>query len=104
MLARRLKKPVPCDLTVVMGVNVDEAGSHDHASGIDNFGCVSLETSAALYCHDDTVGDGDIAHETVGSGAVDDCAIGDLEIEHGVPPSENSNVTTWSYGHSYGAL
>jgi hypothetical protein len=30
-----------------------------------------LETSAALYCHDDTVSDGDIAHETVGSGAVD---------------------------------
>ena len=103
MLARRLKEAVPRDLTVVMGMNIDKARSHDHAGGINNFDCIALESPAALNCHDDAVGDGDIANESVGTGAVDNRAIGDLEIEHGVPPSENSNATTWSCGYSYSA-
>ena len=36
MCARRLEQSIPTDLAVIVGVNVNKAGRHEHAVCIDN--------------------------------------------------------------------
>src|SRR5471030_472850 len=82
MPGRDAEHAIPQDLRVVVGVHVDEAGRDNLARGVDR-GCgwpIDLAQG-----HDLAVLDADVAREARLSGAVDDGAARDLQVEgHGV--------------------
>ena len=91
---RRLKQCVPAHLTVVVGVDVDEARSHHMPCRIDGFGGVGrlqaghlrVVGAAADNVGDHAVLDADIRLIALRAGSVDDGATGDLQVEHESPP------------------
>ena len=80
---------VPADLAVVVGVDVDEAGRDEVATGVDlpvaGFG------DAAVGCGDDgrdrAAPHRDVAGEGGSPGSVDDAGVSDDEISHWCTPS-----------------
>src|SRR6185437_15904102 len=78
---RDAEEPVPQDLRVVMGVDVDEAGGDDAARRVNGLACLAR---GIAQCHDLAAADADIAGIARLAGAVDDGAAADLEVErHG---------------------
>ena len=78
---RRLEDRVPCGLTVVVRVHVDEPWSDEHAGRVDRLGGFAVERPVR-HGDDDAVLRRDVAVEASGSGAVDDRAAGDLQVVH----------------------
>ena len=82
----RFEQPVPADLPVVVGVDVDEPWRHDPAGGIDALHRLSLKTAvvavAAPHFDDHTVGDSDISPKRLPAGAVHNGATGDRQVVH----------------------
>ena len=78
---RRVQFVVPGDLAVVVGVAVDEAGCDDEPGGVDGSGGVTRRRRSDVDDH--AVFDGDVADETVCSGAVDDGTAADLQVVQG---------------------
>ncbi len=72
---------VPGRLTVIVGVDVDEAGRDEEAARVDLIlaGRCDLADGG-----DDAVVDGDIALEGRRAGAIDNGAVADDEVVHGV--------------------
>ena len=80
---RRLEGVVPRDLAVVVGMEIEEAGGDDRAVGVDLPAAPSVDRTDL----DDGVAvDGDVAGERRGSGAVDDGAASNDDVEHGHAP------------------
>ncbi len=90
VIAGRFEHGVPAHLSVVVGMDVDESGGHDSAGGIDGFGRVTgqcgVVRTAPMYLDDLAVLDRDVGGEPVRTGAVDDSAAGDFQIEHVLLP------------------
>ena len=78
---RRLEQRVPRGLTVVVRVDVDEAGGDEHAVGIDGLGRVTVERRLR-HRDDHAVLHRDVAGDARGAGTVDDRAVGDLDVVH----------------------
>ena len=76
---RRRNLRVPGDLTVVMGVDVDPAGSDHQSVGIDPTPSRSIDCADF---GDDAVGDRDVGRPWFGTRAVDNGAVGDDQIVH----------------------
>lgn len=66
--------------SVVVGVDVDEAGRHGEARGVEDPGCVALRCPDG---GDATVLDGDVSGIRWRTGAVDDRPAADHEVEGG---------------------
>jgi hypothetical protein len=84
----RLQQAVPADLAVVVGVDVDEAGSDDAIRRVDRlYGTTAepgiVDAATATHLHDPAVFDADIGCIAVGASSVDDGAADDLQVEHG---------------------
>jgi hypothetical protein len=79
---RRRQQRVPGDLAVVVGVDVDPAGRHHQPIGVDRAGGRTLDVA---HVGDDAVGDGDVGGAAGLPGAVDEVAVADDEVVHGVP-------------------
>ncbi len=77
---RRIQDRVPGRLTVVVRVDVDEAGRDDAPGRVDDLACVAVDVLADGDDH--AVADGDVTHEPGTTGAVDDRPTGDLQLEH----------------------
>ena len=75
--ARRLEQAVPCGLTVVVSVDVDEAGRDDETGRFENFRGVA---EVVADSRDPTVADRDVGEETWRSRPVDDGAASDDQI------------------------
>ena len=92
--ARRLQQSVPADLTVVVGVDVDEPGCHDASGCVDVLRRLGVQTAvvalAAPDLDNDPVLDPDIGPERRATGAVDNGSSGDRQVVHAassaVPP------------------
>ena len=92
--ARRLQQSVPADLTVVVGVDVDEPGCDDASGCVDVLRRLSVQTAvvalAAPDLDNDPVLDPDIGPERRATGAVDNGSSGDRQVVHAassaVPP------------------
>lgn len=69
---------VPCRLTVIMGMNVDEAGRHDQAAGVDPLPGLAGYLSDL---HDLAVSDANVGHETIRAGAIHDRSATDDQIK-----------------------
>ena len=80
--ARRRELAVPCGLTVVVGVHVDEAGGHEQTVGVDG---LARRTADPSDLDDASVVDCDVAGVQLGTGAVDDRARAEYQIVHAVP-------------------
>jgi hypothetical protein len=84
--AGRLQQAVPAHLPVVVGVDIDEAGGYHLPCRVDGFGGrtahFGVAGSAADDVDDHAVLDADVGAEAIRTGAVDDSATGDLEVEH----------------------
>ncbi len=78
---RRLEDRVPRGLTVVVRVHVDEPGRDEHPGRVDGLRGFAVER-AARDRDDHAVLHRDITVESVGAGAVDDRAAGDLQVVH----------------------
>ena len=68
---------VPNRLTVVMGMNVDEAGCDDAAAGVDLFGAATVNLADCAYF---AIVDGDVAVDWGAAGAVDEGAVAHHQI------------------------
>ena len=80
---RRLEQRVPRGLAVVVRVDVDEAGRDEQAGGVDGLGRVTVERPT---CDTATITPSFTATSPTkrgGAGAVDDRAVGDLDVVHG---------------------
>src|SRR5205085_7421698 len=80
---RRRRVRVPGRLAVIVGVNVDEAGRHDAAFGVDLLGTSARDLADNS---DAPVPDGDIGLARCGPRAVDHRAVADDEailLDHG---------------------
>ncbi len=74
-----------------MGVQVDEAGRHDQAAGIDGF--VGLGRSDMADLGDPAVLDADVAPEAWQAAAVDDHAAANYAIVSGHDSSVSPNLS-----------
>ncbi|CAG7209929.1 hypothetical protein PICSAR30_03446 [Mycobacterium avium subsp. paratuberculosis] len=89
--AGRLEQTVPAHLAVVVGVDVDEAGSHDFPCGIDGFGGLGGRQAAGLGAvgaddvDDLAVPDADVGAIALRARPVDDGSAGDFQVEHETP-------------------
>jgi hypothetical protein len=84
--AGRFQQAVPADLTVVVRVDVDEAGRDDLPGRVDRLGRIAFQRGAsrpaATNLHDLAVPDGHIGLEPVRARPVDNGSACDLEVEH----------------------
>src|SRR5262249_42841996 len=84
-----LEQTVPADLTVVVGVDVDEARRHDVSCGVYGFGSLSAQLwvvgAAADDVDDPAVLDADVGAEALGAGTVDNGAARDFQVVHDYP-------------------
>jgi hypothetical protein len=76
---RRREERVPRDLTVVVGVDVDEAGGDEPPGRVDLLSTLGVDPPDR---GDATVVDGDVGVDCRSAGAVDDRAPADHEIMH----------------------
>ena len=85
VVARDRAPRIPANLRIVVRVQIDEAGCHDHARGVDGF--VRFAFVLAAEVNDAAVFDPDVSGETRLTGTVDDGPIGDVQVElgHGIP-------------------
>ena len=74
-----VSRPVPHDLRVVVGVDVDEAGDDDRALGVDDAPRRLVE---AALGDDPPIADADVGAVAGKAAAVDDGAVLDEEVEH----------------------
>ena len=79
---RRVTDRIPGHLGVVVGVDVDDAGRHDHARGVDGPG--GLLTGQAADRADATAGDTDIGMAAGEPGPVNHQTVADDQIKHHV--------------------
>jgi hypothetical protein len=97
MQTGRLERLVPADLTVVVGVNVDEPRGDHAARRVDGSGrllgdaCIIAVPTAHL--DDAAVLDTDVGREAIGASPVHDGAPGDLQVVHGVPLHGGSDAS-----------
>ena len=82
---------VPGRLSVIVGVNVDEAGRHQQAGGVDFLCCIARNLAD---CGDQSVLYGDISGKAIFSGPVDDGPAADDQVVcwHGVAPLSKEKV------------
>src|SRR5690606_33424408 len=73
---------IPRELSVEVGVDVDEPGGDHAVGGIDHPFGVAVDVA---HGHDHTVGDADVAHPGLGTGPVDDRPVADEKVEHQIP-------------------
>ena len=83
MPTRWLKQIIPRDLTIKVGVNINEPWGHDETSCINDFARLCHDASRDLG--DSSVLDGKVGHELLGASAIDNGAVTNNQIEHNFP-------------------
>ena len=86
MPARRRDVLVPADLAVVVGVDVDEAGSEEVALGVDDASSLGPTGSRRRDVRDLPIVDHDVPAPRRSAGAVHDSRVPDDQVVHAQPP------------------
>ena len=96
--ARRGEVVVPGHLAVEVGVDVDEAGCHQQAVGVDHPAGAAVD---GADLGDEAGCDGHVGGAGGRTAAVDDRASPDHEVVHGAPPKAKSSRSTTSVASRY---
>jgi hypothetical protein len=83
MPTRWLKQIIPRDLTIKVGMNINEPWGHDETSCVNDF--TSLSHDASRNLGDSSVLYSKVGHELLGASAIDNGAVTNNQIEHVSP-------------------